>query len=86
MLIGRETCPPPGASESKKEIKILKQRLAELQRLYREKGTPIIIVMSGPSASGKGSIVSQLLSELDPRSFKLHTVPVRQPMISVFHF
>jgi len=75
MLIGFETYQTYDKSESKKEIKSLHQRLAGLQRSYRDKGTPIVILISGPSASGKGRIVGELLRELDPRGYKLHTVP-----------
>ncbi|MGH8014867.1 MAG: polyphosphate:AMP phosphotransferase [Candidatus Zixiibacteriota bacterium] len=75
MLIGKETNMAIDKSESKKEIKSLQLRLAGLQRHYREKGLPIVIIIAGPSASGKGSLVGELLQELDPRSYKLHTVP-----------
>lgn len=75
MLAGREIVSEIDKSESKKEIKSLHLRLAGLQRQSKERGTPVIIIISGPSASGKGRMVSELLKELDPRGYKLHTAP-----------
>ncbi len=75
MLIGNETNIMCNKSECKKEITSLQLQLAGLHRLYREKGVPIVIIVAGPSASGKGRLVGDLLRELDPRSFTLHTVP-----------
>ncbi|HEX2896872.1 MAG TPA: polyphosphate:AMP phosphotransferase [candidate division Zixibacteria bacterium] len=75
MLIGSEIDHEIDKSESKKEIKSLHLRLAGLQRRSKDLGIPIIIFISGPSASGKGRMVSELLKELDPRGYKLRTVP-----------
>lgn len=75
MLIDHETHVTFDRSQTKKEIKSLQRKLAAIQRLYGKKGVPIVILIAGQSASGKGQAVSSLLSELDPRSYKLHTVP-----------
>lgn len=75
MLTGCETHIEIDKAECKKEIVSLQLQLASLQRQYREKGIPIVILIAGPSASGKGRVVGELLRELDPRNYSLHSVP-----------
>lgn len=58
--------------EYKGEIKRLKGELAELQQTVKERKLPIMILIDGWGASGKGSMISQMISALDPRSFKVY--------------
>ena len=46
-------------------------QLAYLQRKSRELGIPVLIVVEGLSASGKGTIINQMIRPLDPRGFKV---------------
>ena len=52
----------------------MEARLGELQREMQEAGIPTVIVFEGWSASGKGSMISRLISALDPRGFKVRTM------------
>lgn len=61
-------------NENKQEIIRLKAELSVLQQAIKEHNIPIIILFEGWGASGKGSIISELISSLDPRSFKVFTV------------
>lgn len=49
-------------------------RLGELQREMKAAGIPVMIVFEGWSASGKGSMISRLITALDPRGFKVCTM------------
>lgn len=62
---------PTIKNQFKDEIKALQHELSTLQLLIKEKGIPVIVIMEGWSASGKGSMISKLISELDPRSFNV---------------
>lgn len=49
------------------------KKLAVLQQQIKEAKIPVIILFEGWGASGKGSIIGKLISELDPRGFKVYT-------------
>ena len=51
----------------------LELELAALQRLARAQGVPIIIIMEGWGAAGKGTLINELILPLDPRGFRVHT-------------
>jgi AMP-polyphosphate phosphotransferase len=46
-------------------------KLAELQRQVKALGVPVLIVFEGWSASGKGTLINQLILPLDPRGFSV---------------
>ena len=60
--------------EYKEKIKPLKQKLETLAIRIREEKLPVIILFEGFGAAGKGSIISQLIENLDPRGFSVHTI------------
>ena len=62
----------------KAEIKALKEELLARQQPVREKGLPILVLVEGWSAAGKGSLIRQLISEIDPRFYNV-TSPVILP-------
>jgi polyphosphate kinase 2 (PPK2 family) len=47
--------------------------LADLQRQVKALGIPVIIVFEGWSASGKGTLINELILPLDPRGFTVHS-------------
>ena len=65
-------------SKIKAEIKEMRTRLAGLQQTIREKGLPIIVLVEGWAAAGKGSLINELISEIDPRNYNV-TSPVITP-------
>lgn len=77
-------------SDLKEKTVQLRQTLAELQLKIRENKLPVIIIFEGWSASGKGSLISDLIKHLDPRFFKVYsTLPadsaqMRYPMMKRF--
>lgn len=52
----------------------LTPELALLQRECKAAGIPITIVFEGWGASGKGTLINQLIRPLDPRGFKVFTI------------
>lgn len=77
-------------SDLKEKTVQLRQTLAELQLKIRENKLPVIIIFEGWSASGKGSLIGDLIKYLDPRFFKVYsTLPadsaqMRYPMMKRF--
>lgn len=77
-------------SDLKEKTVQLRQLLAELQFKIRENKLPVIIIFEGWSASGKGSLIGDLIKYLDPRFFKVYsTLPadsaqMRYPMMKRF--
>jgi AMP-polyphosphate phosphotransferase len=62
---------------AKAEYKRLKAdadlKLADLHRQVKALGIPVIIVFEGWSASGKGTLINQLILPLDPRGFTVYS-------------
>lgn len=55
----------------------LRDELIALQQKVREAGIPVVIVIEGLSASGKGAMLGELIEGLDSRGYQTH--PVRKP-------
>ncbi len=63
-----------GKDEYKKIAPPLRERLGELQRKAKSAQIPVIIVFEGWEASGKGTLMNQLILSLDPRGYKVSYV------------
>jgi len=48
-------------------------KLGELQRTVKSLGIPTIILFEGWSASGKGTLINELILPLDPRGFTVYS-------------
>lgn len=57
--------------EYKKMTEELTKKLACLQRELKDKKIPVGIVMEGWSASGKGTLINEIIHSLDPRGFRV---------------
>jgi polyphosphate:AMP phosphotransferase len=60
--------------ERKSILKSLDLELGQAQRDLRPHGSPIIIVIEGWDAAGKGVVLNRLLETLDPRGFSVYAV------------
>jgi len=60
--------------EYKKKMQALEFKLGILQQTIKEKEIPVIIVLEGWSAAGKGTLIGKFAYTLDPRNFKVHTM------------
>jgi polyphosphate:AMP phosphotransferase len=71
----------PAAPEEKKElsrqIKMLREQLLGQQQQLRDAKLPVIVLIEGWAAAGKGSLIKELISEIDPRFYS-----VVSPMIT----
>ncbi|MDR0648100.1 MAG: polyphosphate:AMP phosphotransferase [Synergistaceae bacterium] len=61
-------------SEYKRIAPPLRDRLGCLQRSARAAEMPVIIIFEGWEASGKGTLINELILPLDPRGFRVHYV------------
>ena len=55
----------------KSEIKEMRAQLAARQQEIRAKGVPIIVLVEGWASAGKGSLINELICELDPRFYNV---------------
>ena len=55
----------------KEEIKALREKLLAQQQLVRDKKLPVIVLVEGWAAAGKGSLINELISEIDPRFYNV---------------
>ena len=71
MLEQFEKAAPEDKKELNGEIKELRGRLAASQQLLREKKLPVIVLIEGWAAAGKGGLIKELISEMDPRFYNV---------------
>jgi polyphosphate:AMP phosphotransferase len=57
----------------KGEMEFLVIKLGELQRRAKEEEVPVLIILEGLDASGKGALMNELLVALDPRGYKVYS-------------
>ena len=57
----------PDKKVQKEDLKRLRDSLAPRQLQIRDAGIPVVVLVEGMSAAGKGSLINELISELDPR-------------------
>ena len=55
----------------KTEIKALRERLLAQQQLVRDQKLPVVVLVEGWAAAGKGSLINELISEIDPRFYNV---------------
>ena len=49
--------------------------LATFRRKSRELGIPVLIIVEGLSAAGKGTLINRIIQPLDPRGLKFPVLP-----------
>ena len=62
---------PMTKEEYKDVAQELKTELSVLQHQIQDAKLPVIILFEGWGAAGKGTLISDMLQNLDPRSFKI---------------
>ena len=71
MLEGFVAGEPGDKHELRTETKELQARLMGQQQLLREKKLPVLVLIEGWAAAGKGSLIKELISEMDPRFYNV---------------
>ena len=67
------------AKERKNEIGRLRDKLAAQQTAIRDAKLPVIVLVEGWAAAGKGGLINELISELDPRFFSVFSLDAALP-------
>ena len=70
----------------KAELKALREKLMGRQQEIRAKGLPIIVLVEGWATAGKGNLINELISELDPRFYNVVTPTVTPEAESRYPF
>ncbi len=63
--------------EFKKIMKETRMKLAAQQQVIKNNRIPVLVLMEGWGAAGKGTLISYLIRDLDPRFFRV--VPMKPP-------
>ena len=58
------------------DIKELRERLLAQQQKLRDAKLPVVVLIEGWSAAGKGSLIKELISEIDPRFYNVVSPPI----------
>ena len=73
MLKDFETKKREEKSQLNSEIKELQSKLLGQQQLLMQAKLPVIVLIEGWAAAGKGSLIKELISELDPRFYHVES-------------
>ena len=71
MLKDFEKTKPEDKEELIGEIRELQGLLTSQQQRLREKKLPVLVLIEGWAAAGKGSLIKELISEIDPRFYNV---------------
>ena len=71
MLKDFERKKPEDKEALNAEIKEIRETLLGQQQLLRDAKLPVIVLIEGWAAAGKGSLIKELISEIDPRFYNV---------------
>lgn len=66
--------PRPTDEELGERLEKARAALAARQMMIRDKKLPVLVIMDGWGAAGKGSVLGKVIKNLDPRFFKCETL------------
>ena len=72
--------------QQKSELKQLREKLMGQQQAIRAKGLPIIVLVEGWATAGKGRLINEMISELDPRFYNVVTPAITPERDSRYPF
>ncbi len=64
----------PQPEEAKARLKSAKEKLSQLQMQLKEHKLPVLVLIEGWGAAGKGSAIGQVIKNIDPRFFKVFSI------------
>ena len=64
----------PEADEIEERLGIARSKLSALQMQIKEHGLPVLVLFEGWGTAGKGSVLSKVIKNIDPRIFKEATM------------
>ena len=59
--------------EAQPDAKALREKLSSLQIQLKDHKLPVIVLLEGWGAAGKGGLIGRTIRELDPRSYTVAT-------------
>ena len=65
---------PPEDEQLKQELKKAQETLAGYQMKIKEAKLPVMVIFEGWGAAGKGSVISRVIKNIDPRFFRVTTM------------
>lgn len=72
--------------EYKSQVKQLQLDLLNMQLELHEKGIPVVVVIEGPDAAGKGGVIKRLTEKLDPRLIRVYSINKPTPEEFARHY
>jgi AMP-polyphosphate phosphotransferase len=63
-------------ADYRKRMEVLKPKLGLLQRQAHDLGIPLLVLFEGWGASGKGTLINNIILSMDPRGFKVYSTQV----------
>ncbi len=67
----------PDKAELKERLRIRREELFSKQMIIKEKKIPVLILIEGWGTSGKGTLISNIIKNIDPRFFKVCNINKR---------
>ena len=64
----------PEAKELKTRLDAAKEKLSQLQMRLKDHKLPVLVLVEGWGAAGKGSAIGQIIKNIDPRFFKVFSM------------
>lgn len=64
----------PEEEELESRLKAAREELARVQIAVKEQKIPVLVVLEGFDAAGKGSVLGKLIKNMDPRFFKVEVM------------
>ncbi len=64
----------PESDELKQRLKAAQEKLSQQQMKLKEKKLPVLVLIEGWGAAGKGSAIGQIIRNIDPRFFKVFSM------------
>ena len=71
MLKNWEAPSKPEKAALEQRLTAVRERLYKLQLVIKEKKLPVLVLLEGWSAAGKGSVIGRLIKNIDPRFFRV---------------
>ena len=65
----------PEGEELKQRLKAAEEKLSQQQMKLKEKRLPVLVLIEGWGAAGQGSAIGQIIKNIDPRFFKVFSMP-----------
>ena len=76
----------PVDAEIDEGVEEAKKRLADIQIQVKEKKLPVLVVLEGWDAAGKGGNIKRITEALDPRGYEVHPIASPEPHEKARHY